>query len=368
VLILHVVSKSLVRCTPARIGYYWSKYTPHSGLGVSTARSGGMGQYRDPLNPQGFFFANDRQEELKKLIQEAAVIHCHDDHYPTEITKDLTKVMVYHAHIGDIPERIFHRKRFVYHSNVKHACITNGYGRMFDREEEKSQVYWGRLPDILDIWNPIMMPNYETRSVDGKIRVVFTFSNTCHPGSKINAKAPCETKELIQDIPGMDLRMFGHVSFRQSMDEKRNSHIVLDEIFSPYMHLSSLEGACVGACVLVNYDRYTRNEICNYLGAPIESFPFIKVSPQDVRDKIEYFRDHRDEATEIGRRSREWMETYYDPKRLLGKYLEFYGFAKEQSITIDGTIHQDVPRSSTPIVPKNTREWAGPPWGPVTNV
>jgi hypothetical protein len=323
--ILHIVGHSFVRFTPGRIATCWGRYTPHTSRFIATKRHGGIIRYRESLNPYGVLYVGSRADKLKDLVSKADVIHCHDDEYPTRITTSKDKILVYQAHIGDIPKRLFRTRRVAYSSRVRHACITNGYGRKFDDEEKRSRVPWGRLPDILDLDHPVYRPDYSLKSADEEeLRVVFTFSNKREFGSKINAKSPKGTGQAIGQIEDVNLSIVGGVSFELAMAMKRKAHIVLDEIFSPYTHLSALEGAAVGACVLVNYDDYTVKELCDYVGAPRDSYPFVRVTPQTVRRELHRFRDHKEEAIEIGKRSREWMEKYYHQTALLQKYLEFY--------------------------------------------
>ena len=323
--ILHVVGHSLVRFTPGRIATCWGRYTDHTGRFIATKRTGGITRYREPLNPYGVFYANGRPDKLKAYIEEADVIHCHDDEYPTRLTSRKDKVLVYHAHIGDIPKRLFRPRKFPYSPHVKHACITNGYGRKFDDEEKRSGSHWGRLPDILDLDHPIYRPDYALKHADEeKLRVIFTFSNAREFGSKINAKCPKGTRQAIGNIEGVDLSIVSQVPFDTAMAMKRRAHVVLDEIFSPYTHLSALEGAAVGSCVLVNYDDYTVADLCDYVGAPHESYPFVKVTPETVRGVLNRLNDDKAEAIALGRKAREWMVKYYHQEFLLKKYLEFY--------------------------------------------
>jgi hypothetical protein len=322
-LILHVVGRSLVRHTPARIACYWGRYTEHKSVGICLGREGGYGAHREALNPYGWLFARDNKRELQRLVSEADVIHCHDDAYPTMLSNSVDRVHVYQGHIGDIPRRLFRPRRFSYSNLVKHASITNGYGRHFDPEKRKRGVKWGRLGDILDLWHP----TYRSCDPGEKFKrftVVFTYSNTREPGTKINAKGPKAHRELLKDIKGVDVKIVAGIPFEQSMELKRKAHIVLDEVFSPYTHLSALEGAAAGTCVLTNYDDYTVNDLCGWVGAPKESYPFQLTTPQTLRAKVEWFRDHVDAALEAGMKARAWMERWYSPEALLRKYLEFY--------------------------------------------
>jgi hypothetical protein len=161
--------------------------------------------------------------------------------------------------------------------------------------------------------------------IEKQLEVVFTYSNTREPGSKINAKGPRATnKALGAPIPGIRWQLMHGLTFDMSMTVKKAAHIVLDEIFSPYTHLSALEGAAVGACVLTSYDEATQKELCNFLDAPIDSYPFMNVTPTNVRMKIERLRERPSEVIDRGMAARAWMEKYYHHKKLLAKYMELY--------------------------------------------
>lgn len=333
--ILHVVGRSLVRNTPARIARYWGTHTEHSGAALCLRRPGGPGCFKEPLNPYGIHCALGRPRgEVAALVDAADVIHFHDDGYPSmvpELVGRRDKVMAYQAHIGDLvapaKSKITNGRMFTrqveYDARVKHACITNGYGRLFDAEERRTRVKWGRLPDILEIEGPTYRPGND-RPLAGPLRVVYTFSNRAEVGQKINAKAPEATKALVEGMDGVDFRWVTNVSFERCMDYKRWAHVVLDEVFTPYTNLSSLEGSAAGACVLVNYDDYTLRDLCGYLDADPASLPWIRVTPETLRSTIERLRDHREEAIERGRAARAWMERHYSTRRLLERFLEFY--------------------------------------------
>ena len=301
---------------------YWGRYTEHSGVCVCTHRKD-FTDWSELMNPYGVTMTFQKNDLLKRLVNEADVIHCHDDVYPTRLSTSSRKILVYQAHIGDIPERMFRTKLFSYDPRVRHASITNGYGRLFKDESRSTGVKWGLLPDVIDIWNPVLVPRPELRP--RTLRVAYTYSNTHEPGRKINAKGPKATKKLLANVTGVEVCMVTRWPFEHAMALKQSSQVVLDEVFSPFTHLSSLEGAAVGACVLVNFDDKTVAELCDFVGAPRNSYPFFKVTPQTVAETIMYFRDHVDEAIDRGKAARAWMERYYDPASLLQKYLHFYG-------------------------------------------
>lgn len=327
--ILHVTGHSLVRLTPARTAAFWGRYTRNEGRAVAIDRAGGPGAHAESVNPYGLLCADKarHRHEVWQLMEWADVVHCHDDAHPCQwLGRVRGKRLVYHAHIGDIPERYFSRRRpvFSYLPEVQHVCITNGYGRHFDQEDVKiGKKTWGRLPDVIDIFHPAYLPCHAMRPK--RLRVMFSYSNTRALGTKINAKCPDETKALLAGLRGVEVRTCHGVSFDQCMAERKAAHVVVDDVFSPYTHLGALEGASVGACVLTNYDDATVSELCDFVGAPRESYPFVRATPQTVRRQIEHYRSHVAEAIEVGRAARDWMERYYDPGRLLERYLALYG-------------------------------------------
>jgi hypothetical protein len=276
---------------------------------------------------------------LINWVKNADVLHFHDDSYPTGLQKYLPrvdlkgKILVYQAHIGSIPDRYFHRPRtprYVWNKNMAHAAITNGYGHIFDEDEKISNGSrkWGRLPDILELDHPTYAPDPSIRApLDGPLDVVYTYSNSVEDG-KINAKRPKAHGRLASKIPGVRFTMVCNKPFGIAMALKKRAHVVLEEVFSPYLHLSALEGAAVGAMVMTNFNKATIHETSSAIGAPASEWPFFLCTERNLRAKLEHIRDNRELVTEWGDRARAWATSYYTAPRLLKKYLEFYEYAK----------------------------------------
>ncbi len=334
--IAHFVGHSLVRFTPGRIATMWGRYTEHEGRAFCLQRSGNW-QYMEPLNPTGFYCVKAcAKAPLMNWVRECDVLHFHDDCYPSHFEKRYKlnldkKILVYHAHIGNIPERFFARgRRFRYDTRVIHASITNGYGHLFDDDEKLSLVEsrkrprkWNRLPDVLDLHHPVFLKDQTTRNYGGKLRICYTYSNN-RECDKINAKRPRGHMDLMRRLRGIEFRTVYRRSIEESMALKKWAHVVLEEVFSPYLHLSALEGAAVGAMVLTNFNKYTVKDLCDAVGSPIQEFPFYHVTPTTIRETIEKLKSDRDVVRAWGERGYKWMMKYYEPKKLLRKYLELY--------------------------------------------
>jgi len=290
------------------------------------------------LNPAGYYCARGNPKEwVRARIQDASVIHCHDDCYPYRIEQRLKvklddKVLVYHAHIGNIPERyFFNNRRFHWDERVKHVCITNGYGRLFDEDETQHRKgralhKWGRLPDILDLNHPSYRPwpvLREPYRKGEKLRVIFTYSNN-REGDKINAKRPLAHRRLFHRIHGIDFITMAGKPFEEAQALKRTAHVVLEECFTPFLHLSALEGAALGAMILTNFDDYTKRELCTAVGSPVGEFPFYKCTDKTLRAILCKLRDNPDIVNEWGEKAQRWMFKYYRPEQLLERYIGFY--------------------------------------------
>lgn len=343
--ICHFVGHSLVRYTPARIACYWGRYTEHEGQAFAISRGGGR-KFAEPLNPYGFYLSKGAPKSpLEAAVEAADVLHFHDDSYPSILRERYRlnlkgKRLVYQAHIGNIPERYFARvpgKFGGYDTEVFHTAITNGYGHLFDADEEKSKQKvrgrgappamrkWGRLPDVLDLHHPAFHPEPDMRPAwdADPLVVVYTYSNN-REGNKINAKRPKGHIRLLHGIKGIQLITAHGKPFEEAMALKKRAHVVLEEVFTPYLHLSALEGAGVGACVVTQFNRDTVRETSAAIGAPESAWPFVQANERTLARTITKLRDDRQTLRECAERASRWAWTYYTPERLLKKYLEAY--------------------------------------------
>ena len=242
--------------------------------------------------------------------------------------------MIYQAHIGNIPERFFNASngKLKWRKDISYAGITNGYGHLFDEYEKKNPGRrWGRLPDILDLDNPVyrQCPSLYPDPYAEDLRVVYTYSNNREDG-KINAKRPKAHARILSDIPGVDYVSVHGLAFEEAQAIKASAHVVLEECFTPYLHLSALEGAAMGKPVVTSFDGETIKETSNGVGAPMGEWPFIEATNQTLRSVIENLRDNRYLLEKWGNKSLRWMETYYNAPALLSIYEEFYEKARRE--------------------------------------
>jgi len=335
--ICHFVGHSLVRYTPGRIATLWGRFTEHEGRAFACRRTGGW-LFHEPLNPYGFYCPKQMHKgPLKDWVEAADVLHFHDDSYPSVLEGwrcDLRgKVKIYHAHIGNIPDRFFKPRsgRLKWREDVSYAGITNGYGHLFDEDERRNPGRkWGRLPDVLDLDSPVFRqsPTLYPDPNDKTLRVVYTYSNNREDG-KINAKRPKAHARLLVGIPGVQYIAVCNRPFEEAQAIKASAHVVLEECFTQYLHLSALEGAAMGKPVVTSFNQATKLETSGAVGAPLSEWPFIEAGPRTLRRVIEKLRDNRELLEEWGKKGQRWMETYYTAPSLLARYEEFYERARK---------------------------------------
>ena len=340
--IAHVMNKALVQGTPARIAHYWGRYfAEHSGIAVVLRRSASYEQnikcitsWHDSIAPNGFVSGyNCPKDLIRDIIKEADVVHFHDDCYPSILESHKWKCnlknkrLVFQAHIGSIPDNYFHMNRkFAWDKRVRHASIPNGYGRIFDKvtADSNGKRVWYRLSDVLDLSHPVYAPNNSLRFPMEYVpmKVVYTYSNH-REGSKINAKRPLGHMRLLKQAK-VNYEMCTGRSFEFAMALKKTAHVVLEEIFTPYLHLSALEGLAVGAMVLTNFDAYTKREVCEFLDASEREWPFYYVTPDTIVKELIKLKHEPEIVREYGKKGREWILKYHEPKRILEKFIRFY--------------------------------------------
>lgn len=338
--ICHFIGNSLIRHTPARIACMWGRYTEHEGTAFGISRSGGS-MFHEPLTPYGYYLARKMPKSLiKKAVEEAAVLHFHDDGYPSILRRRYEmnlkgKKLIYQAHIGNIPERLFARRPAKFGGfdpEVYHTGITNGYGHLFDEDEKKSngERSWGRLPDVLDLNHPAFHPEPNIRPPwnSDPLVIVFTYSNHHEKGGKINAKCPRGHKALLGNIPGVRFISVSGKPFEEAMALKKKAHVVIEECFSPYLHLSALEGVAIGACVVTCFNSATITELSRAVGAPENEWPFVFVKPKTLVARIIELRDNRELLKRKAEEGFNWAHKYYMPEQLLQRYLEAYEKAR----------------------------------------
>lgn len=103
---------------------------------------------------------------------------------------------------------------------------------------------------------------------------------------------------------------------------KRASRIVLDDMANGSIHLSGLEGLCQAKPVLCFLDERMTEVLGHMSGCPWN--PFINVRLEEAEDVLRYLLVHREEAADMGRQGRRWIEEFYSDRVLVRHFTEAY--------------------------------------------
>lgn len=125
---------------------------------------------------------------------------------------------------------------------------------------------------------------------------------------------------------------------------KRSCRIVLDDMANGSIHLSGLEGLCQAKPVLCFLDE-RMVEVLRFLSGASWN-PFINVRLEDSEAVLRYLLAHPDEAEEIGRESRRWVETYWADHQMVKHFTEAYDIlvddpaklVRQEPLTLEGAL------------------------------
>lgn len=178
------------------------------------------------------------------------------------------------------------------------------------------------LPNVVDITDPIYSPRPD-RPLNERPLISYAPSNTNARGW--NDKSYSTVGAILKRM-----RHSGEIKYHLiiktphhiAMQLKRDADIGVDEIATGSYHLSSLEYLAMGIPCICRLDAETEQAVRSVTGC-MDKLPWLYADKDSFRDDIR--RMIRDKSwAQLGTQSRTWMETYWNPKALSGKYLEMY--------------------------------------------
>jgi hypothetical protein len=104
--------------------------------------------------------------------------------------------------------------------------------------------------------------------------------------------------------------------------ERRRSLITIDELVTGSYHRTALEGLCLARATLAFLDQRTSRVLAEIAGT--SECPFVNVRLEESLEVLCHLAAHRDEADEIGRDGRRWLDRHWSDSRLVRHYVEAY--------------------------------------------
>jgi hypothetical protein len=178
------------------------------------------------------------------------------------------------------------------------------------------------VPNMIDIWKPEFQPAPKSRKT---IKIFYSWATEVRGGW--GDKGSEQTQRILSRIKTtfgrrVDIEVLHNRPYRECMAEKRNAHICIDECVTGSYHLQSLEGCAVGALTFNNLDEQTLGFMRAVNDEP--SHPFEKTNLESLYEKLHHYIENPELLARRGQAARRWMEQHWDPRQLVGRYLEAY--------------------------------------------
>ncbi len=267
-------------------------------------------------------WSQDREACLR-VIAEADVIHMHQFFDPAgafdaevgALCAGKVRVRQYHSvpshFVGDDPAKVawllgdptpqlvigqFHERYFPRARIVPNLLPINSEPLSPDRDD-------GRLPRIA--WSPsVRVGAWEARwATKG-------FGETRALLERLAEEGLCTVDTIIE------------VAHHECLARKRRASVVVDDLVTGSYHLSGLEGLAQGKPVLGWLDERTSLVLREMTGA--SDLPWINTRLEDAFDVLRALLVDPVLMEALGKASRNWMEAWYDDRRLIGHYVKVY--------------------------------------------
>ncbi len=178
------------------------------------------------------------------------------------------------------------------------------------------------VPNVLPIRDPLYSPSGDAIRWD----LVFSPSKP-HSAweNRWNTKGKPETEALLEQVArnagGKALTLHGRPR-SEVLEAKRAARVVVDDLTNGSIHLSGLEGLCLGKAVAGFLDPRQERVLAEMTGRA--DHPWINVRLEEAGPALEQLVADPDLAAELGRASRQWIEECYDEARLVGHFVRAY--------------------------------------------
>lgn len=174
--------------------------------------------------------------------------------------------------------------------------------------------------NVIDFNDPIYNPKYFT-----KIKIGYSPSNKGNFGAWHN-KGYDKTKQILEEIKKkygsrVDYDIITDVPLEECLRRKSECNIIIDEVVTGSYHRSGLEGLAMGKLTICNLLPEVQDAI--YQASGSKDIPFELSSIQFLKeDLIEIIEEGIDYINEVGKQSREWMETYWNPRTIINDFIK----------------------------------------------
>jgi hypothetical protein len=179
------------------------------------------------------------------------------------------------------------------------------------------------VQNVVDIWTPGLMP--EVKSNASLPRIVYSPSRIRLKGwddKGYDVTAPVMQKLVNEGVATAEI-IFDK-PHKECLLRKRRGDIAIDEVVTGSYHLCSLETLSQGLVTLAGLDEIQVLTLMEVTGCKRDSLPWVISRAENLEANLRKFCGDQSLLRDRQTYSRGWMELYWHPKRVLGRYIEAY--------------------------------------------
>lgn len=171
-----------------------------------------------------------------------------------------------------------------------------------------------------NIYFPVNISDFPSKKLQDlktneKLRLLHAPTNPDYKGSKYVYKAI----EELSRIYNFDFKVITGVPIKDLYEEILQSDIIIDQMLVGYYGLFAIESMAMYKPVI----SYVREDIWNIVK---DECPLINSNPDNLYDNLENLLKHPEILTELGMKSRKYVEQFHDSEKIARKIL--YNFEK----------------------------------------
>lgn len=151
------------------------------------------------------------------------------------------------------------------------------------------------------------------------------FSKKFYEHVRWNTKGYYEVIDILKKMhkkQGVEFTVCRKKPFQDTLIEKWNNSIVIDDLITGSYHLTGLEGLAMAKMVLAYMDKRTESVLKEISGSDVN--PFINIRLEDLYTTLSYLIENKDKCLIIGEESGRWIKQYWNEKDMAQKYMDVY--------------------------------------------
>ena len=255
------------------------------------------------------------KDEIFYLFENADVIHCHNryrDQFIFRYYPELTNFLFAKRTVLQ-----FHSNRYsLKKANVNIKDHTLDVSLVVAQYQVRHFPESIPVPNAIDIYDPIYMP---TKNRSSK-HIVYSPSNTVLKGWNNKGHQFIEKSlRLFKQKATYDI--ITNTPHLECIKRKQQGSIVIDEIMTGSYHLCTLEGLSHGQVVFCNLDDRTIDAVSEVSNSPL---PVINSDKKNFKTLLNELLEDEEKISELGKKSRNFMEENWNPDIINKKYEEAY--------------------------------------------